>query len=152
MRDVYLRHWRALALIFWLLSLDEMASLHEWTARPLRELLQASGLFHFTWVVVGGLFVLVLARVYLHFLFALPRKTGLLFVAAAALYVSGAIVMEMVGGQLYELYGNGSSQYVFETVVEESLEILGVQLFGYALLAYLSRTVEELSITFERRG
>jgi hypothetical protein len=147
--DRYYLHWRALALIFLLLSVDEAASLHEATAEHLRGALHMGDYFHFAWVVPAIVFVLIVAISYLRFLLSLPAGTGWLFVIAGAFYVGGAVGMEIVGGHLRKLHGEQSPQYAAGTVAEEVLEIIGVWIFIYALLSYLSRQVKELRIEFE---
>ncbi len=66
-----------------------------------------------------------------------------------AFCVSGTVGTEIVGGRLLKLYGAQSPQYAAGTVAEEILEIIGVWIFIYALLSYLSKQVKEMYIEFE---
>jgi hypothetical protein len=146
----YGRHWGVLSLIFLLLSVDEGASIHEAMGVALERLLhnstgfEASGFISFFWVVPGAAFVLVVALAYLRFLAHLPRSTRRLFIVAGALYVGGALGIEMLEAQVISVFGGeanggGLSKIVVGllTDVEEMFEPLGVAVFVYALLAYM---------------
>jgi hypothetical protein len=47
-------YWVILAIAFTFLSIDEAASLHEKTIKPLRHLVRGRGIFTNTWVLLGG--------------------------------------------------------------------------------------------------
>jgi len=51
--DTYARHWKILAWVFFFLSMDETASLHEELIVPLRNAIGTSGIFYFAWVIVA---------------------------------------------------------------------------------------------------
>ena len=148
----YRLHWKALSIIFLFLSLDEAASLHEMTTKPLRSALNASGFLLYTWVILGAVFVLIFVLAYLRFLADLPRKTRNLFLVAGAIFVGGALGMEMIGGYHRSLYigqrvllsriCNFILNYHMISVVEELLEMLGIVVFIYALMSYISLHVK----------
>ncbi len=52
-RRAYRRHWTALAALFVLLSLDEIAMLHEYPIDPLRDALGTTGPLYYAWVIPG---------------------------------------------------------------------------------------------------
>jgi hypothetical protein len=136
-KDRYARHWAFLSFIFFFLSLDETAGLHELTIRPLRSLFSTSGIFYYAWVVVAIPIVLSIGFLYLRFVFSLPSKTRNNFILAGILFLVGAVGFEMVEG-LYrhsEIAGMYFSS-IFVTI-EELLENLGVVVFILALLAYI---------------
>lgn len=135
--DAYVNYWRMLTVTFFLLALDEATNFHTMTAKPFREMLQASHFLYFTWVVWGMAFALLFVAAYYKFLRALPAlmRNQLLF--AGAIFLCGAVGLEMVGGQLQTVYGAGSSAVAVGIIVEEVLEMSGVWLFNYALLNYL---------------
>jgi hypothetical protein len=132
------RHWLVLAVIFVLLSLDECASLHERTIKPLRDKLHTSGVFYFAWIIPAMAMVATLGIAYLPFLRRLPRKTQRLFVAAAVLYLMGAVGMEMVSGVWVQQHDEANLTAAMLAVPEELLEMIGVSVFIYALLHYQS--------------
>ena len=146
--DRYALSWSALWIIFLYLSLDEGAQIHEQSIRPLRSAFNAGGFFYYTWVVPGAAFVFVFVLAYLKFLAHLPTKTRYLFLVAGALYVGGALGMELLGGRHADLYGIYNMSYVMLVTGEEVLEMLGVIVFIYALLSYLSSYLKDLHIHF----
>ncbi|MEG4293219.1 hypothetical protein Q5692_34700 [Microcoleus sp. C2C3] len=95
--DRYKNHWKILSFIFFFLSLDEAGSLHEMLIEPMRGLLNATGVFYFTWIVPIGFLVAIFLFSYSKFVLHLPVSTKKLFVAACALYIGGSIGMEMIG-------------------------------------------------------
>ena len=145
--DPYARHWTVLAILFLVLSIDEGAALHETLIKPLRDLLHAGGFLYFTWVVPGGAFALLVAVVYLRFLAHLPAVTRTEFVLAAALYVGGALGLEMVGGRYAESHGFANLSYALIANAEEFLEMAGIVVFINALLRYGGSHAEELHVS-----
>ena len=145
-RDSRAGHWSALAIIFMLLSIDEASSIHELMTGPLRNLLHTSGFLYFAWVIPGLAFVLAIATIYWKFLLHLSTRTRRLFVVAAIIYIIGAIGTELVGGWFVELYGRNNLPYSFLAMLEETLEMIGVIVFVYALLDYMSVKVGEVRI------
>lgn len=154
--DKYAKHWQGLSVIFLLLALDEAASLHE-ILIPFGWAWNTRGFFKFIWVVPGMIFVLSVVLVYWKFLIALPAKTRYLFVIAGAIYVSGAIGWEMIGGQYFQYAidnpidltsGWGGMTLALMLAMEEFLEMLGILVFIYALLSYIDANFREIQIHF----
>lgn len=131
------RRWSLLGLLFAAMAMDEAVSFHEVLIDPVRNLVGASGPFHFAWVIPGAIGVALIGLYFLPFLFRLPRRTAVLFVVAGAVYVAGALGMEMVGGAMAEAYGTSALPYVVAFVVEEGLEIAGLTAFLLALFAFI---------------
>jgi hypothetical protein len=132
----YVYHWCALCIIFALLSLDETISIHERFIEPLRFLWGTGGLFYFAWVIPGGAFAGLLTLAYYRFVFDLPAKSRRLFIAAGALYLSGALGFEMLGGLWADHYGELNWIYRVLVTAEEFLEMSGAILFLFALMRY----------------
>jgi hypothetical protein len=140
-------HWIGLSAIFFFLAMDEGVSIHELLVNPLHDALHIhGGLLTFTWVIAGGIFVVLFVLSYLQFTFKLPAKTRRLFIAAFALYVGGAVGLEMIGGNLADLYGFESLPYLIETTIEEPMETIGAGVFLYALLSYLKLQLSDREI------
>ena len=140
-------HWFALSVVFALLSLDEEASFHEMLVDPLRALLHTNGPFFFAWVIPGGLFVIGFVITFVGFLRGLDPYTRRSFVLAGAVYVSGALGMEMVGSNYYASHGlNADATYMSLAFVEEILEMSGTILFLRALLSYVERSVGTFTV------
>ncbi len=144
--DEFTNYWRGLTITFFLLALDETTNLHTMTAKPLRELLQASSFLHFTWVVWGIAGTLVFAAAYFKLLRSLPTAMRNQLLCAGAIFLSGAVGLEMIGGQLQTIYGAESAAVAAGVIVEGVLEMLGILLFNATLLNYLSAQTSSIEI------
>ena len=133
--SAFARHWTGLAVIFVLMSFDEMVGMHEMLIEPLRRYLGAHGIFHYAWVIPACVFVAGFAIAYLRFVFVhLDSRTRWRFVAAGVIYVGAALGMEMVEGPIDETYGVASLPAQTAVTIEETVEMLGIVYFLYALL------------------
>lgn len=144
-RDVV--YWTVLALTFMGLSLDEETSVHEVFLEPIRNALHASGPFYFAWVIPALVMVALFGLAYVGFLRRLPRPYGLWFLVSGAIYVGGALGMEMVGGVAFLAYGAHGLPYILSFVTEESLEMIGAVSFVIALMSYL-RHIYALDLSY----
>jgi hypothetical protein len=171
--DSYSLHWGVLSIILLLLSLDEVASIHEAIGQQSERLLNYTtgitpgGAISFFWVVPGAVFVFIVLLAYLRFLANLPQTTRRLFLFAGALFVLGALGIEMLTAQVVSSSGGianwiesssggivdrGSASAIptilkgLQTSVEEMFEMLGLTAFVYALLAYISSYVDDISV------
>lgn len=145
----YARHWTGLALVFIALSLDEAASIHEISMRPLREALHAGGVLYFAWVVPATVFVAAMALAYLRFIRDLPAPTRRGVLVAAILYVGGALGMEFPGGWIAEAQGSSDTLlYHLVITVEELLEMAGMIVFIRALASHIAREWPEIRLRF----
>lgn len=150
-RGAYANYWIALSIIFSFFAVDEFASLHEKLIEPLRASLNAigfntSGFFHFAWVIPGAAFVFICLLAFTQFLSNLPTRTRRLFLLAGSLYISGTLGMEMIGGYYSSLNGENNIIYAIIVTIEESLEMLGVAVFIYSLLHYISYYMKGTSL------
>jgi hypothetical protein len=141
--------WWLLSLIFVLLSLDEIAQLHELSIRPLRDHFHTAGLLYYPWILPAGLCAATVAVGYSRFLIALPRRTCRLFVTSGVVYVLGALVVEALSADQASLHGEHTPIYHAIITVEELLEMAGVVLFIYALLDYMGRQFSRITVRIE---
>jgi len=143
-------HWMWLGILFALMAMDEMVALHEMSARPLREFFGVSrGPLYHAWVIPAMAFLGFMAVAYFRFLFALPARTRILFVVSGAIYVAGALGMEMIGSARAAAYGQDLVYGVLATL-EEVLEMSGMVLFLYSLMDHLERHAPESRIRVHR--
>lgn len=131
------RRWFGLAVVFGIMSVDEVASLHETFSSMIRDGLGLSGILYFAWVLPAIVLVGFLGLFYLRFLVALPRRVQVPLIAAAVIYLSGALGMEMVGGVLADGGSQDALAYGLVTTAEELLEMVGLSLLVYALLLHV---------------
>lgn len=141
-RERYVNYWGGLSIIFLYLCLDEFNGIHEKLIEPLQEKFDTTGFLYFAWVIPGAIFGFVCLLTFLRFLRALPAKTRRLILIAGSVYVSGALGMELVGGHyayfnLPYFHFYKDITYAIITTIEETLEMLGIIIFIYALLDYI---------------
>jgi hypothetical protein len=135
----YRRHWAGLAVLLAFMSADESAQMHEMLIAPIRAVWNTGGVFHFAWVIPGIAFVACVALACAGFLRDLPPRTRRLFLAAAAVYLGGALGVEMIDGYYASRWGAATFQYGLLTSLEEGLELAGAVLLAYALADHLHR-------------
>jgi hypothetical protein len=150
-RAPHARKWAVLAGGFLLMAYDEAFQVHERLIGPMRGMLGGGdlGVLYFAWVVPGIALVAALALFFLRFLLQLPAATRRAFSIAGALYVMGAIGMELLEGRHAEAHGLLNPTSVVLATLEESLEMAALVLFVLALLRYLERKHEEVHVRFE---
>ena len=135
------RFWGLLAGIFAYLGIDELAQLHEKFNALGRWMVgyeegQTGGEWlHHAWTIPYLLLFGVIGLLLLRDLRRLPHPTLTRFVAAGALFIFGAVVVEMVSGQYLAVH-NKQIPYYFFTTLEESCEMLGLIAFSDAVLRY----------------
>lgn len=122
-------HWWGLVVGFSYMSLDEAAELHE----RLGGITETGGVLYFDWVIPAALLVLVVGALYVPFLRTLPSAIRHRFVIAGALYLGGAVLMELPLGYWTERAGSDNLTYALIDFVEESLELAGASLFLLAV-------------------
>jgi hypothetical protein len=118
-------HWKALALGFFVLCIDEIAGLHE----------SFNTVTDATWAIPGGILALLVGLTFFSFLWSLPTATRNAFFLAGCIFVGGAVGVEIIGAPM----DSDTMTYNLTTVVEEGMEMTGVLLFLMALLQYMSR-------------
>lgn len=146
--DNFRWHWACLGGLFFLLSLDEIAMIHELPIDPLRERFSAGGALYYTWVIPGAAFVAGVGCLYLRFFLHLPRRTRCLFFLAGAVFVAGSIGVEMYSGAQADLFGEENLDYALIVTIEEFLEMLGVVVLIRASLEYIESHLGGLQLEF----
>ena len=145
-KDKYRYHWSGLSILFLILSIDELAVLHETLIKPMRAWLGLGGWFYFTWVVPGLVFIALVGLAYLGFFLHLDNKFKLLFFVSLLIYFSGAIGGEMFSGHLASTMGQRNFTYAVYVSLEESLELIGASLMIYSLLRYLGTYLPDVRL------
>lgn len=147
--DTFSVKWSILSIIFLYLSIDEAANIHELTTLPLRRIFYLKGVFYYSWVIIGIVFILIFSISYYKFLFSLPSKTKYQFLLAAAIYIGGAIGIEMLGGNYHYINQGNNLTYGLITTLEESFEIIGIIIFINALLRYIETNIINVNLIFK---
>ncbi|NEP07848.1 MAG: hypothetical protein F6K25_18830 [Okeania sp. SIO2G4] len=143
------RKWQILSIIFFLLALDEVASIHEiLIIDDLADTLNLPSLWHSVWVIPGTVLVVIFIWKYWKFILYLPNQLRRYFLIAISLYVGGALGMEMVGSYYDGIDGQQNLVYAMLATVEEVMEMMGCVVFIYGLLTYLGELSTELQVNF----
>ncbi|WP_136548997.1 hypothetical protein [Hydrocarboniclastica marina] len=142
--------WYVLSGGFLLMALDEGIMLHERLAAPVRTALDSEttnvGIFYAVWTIPAGIIVILLGLYFLRFLLALEAVHRFRFMLAGALYLSGAIGMELVGMYYFKAVGGDDAIFGVLVTIEESLEIFAVTVFVWSLLKYCQQRYKAVSI------
>jgi len=125
--DRFSRHWLFLSMAFVVMSVDEVAGIHE----ALNTVTDAP------WTIPGAMIVTLAALFYVRFLTHLPVRTRVAFVLAGAMFVGGAVGVEHATDWYLESHDFDSLGYNLLTAVEEGMEMFGIALFIDALLGYM---------------
>lgn len=154
----YARHWGILSIIFLYLSVDEGSSVHEKMGRIVKVVFRAldvqpGGFLSSGWVVPATVLLLVFVLAYLRFFLDLPARQKLLFFAAGAVYVGGALLLEVVAASYVSFFGGAQSMTAalnfgrtMIATTEELFEMSGVLILIYALLSYVRSHVPEITV------
>ena len=131
------RRWIELAAIFFLLSLDETAELHEYLTGLIKGAYKVEGYLYFAWVIPGAGFTLLVFLRSLGLLRTLPAATRRGMLTAGALYLAGAIGIESVGAN-YSAHSGQVQDLTFQLLCtfEEGFEVLGLWWFLRTLLPF----------------
>lgn len=152
-------YWIFLSVIFLFLALDESLQIHEKVTNLINlignegnvtSISERPGFLRYVWVVPYLLVVLGLGLFLYKFLFRLPSRIRNLFFISGIIFVSGAIGLEFMEGYYDTLLGTNYYTVVLYTF-EEAMEMIGVVIFIYALLTYLSENQETVKITFQQK-
>ena len=147
-KSLSFKYWKTLYWIFIYLALDEALQIHEVFIIPkLGQKLPA--LFHFVWVIPYGIAVVFFLFYFAKFTFKLPQEIKIFFCLSAALFIGGALGMEMIEG-LWVRHAGGMQNLVYSLLasIEEMMEMMGLMIFIYSLLIYITKYQQEiLSLT-----
>ncbi len=138
--------WAGLSFIFLFLALDEMAELHEMLVGPVRHSLNTTGILYFAWVIPYAALLALFGLAYCKFLFRLPKQTRNLLILSGITYVSGALVLELIGGKIAEQYGTNALIYAVSYSIEEILEMLGIAFLIYTATTYIGNQFPNLTL------
>ena len=130
----FVRSWWVLSAGFLYIAVDEVLEFHE----ELSKLYKLEGALFFSWVIPAAVVVVLLGVAYVPFLRALPRSIALRFLLAGAIYVGGAVAMELPLGYWTAHHGTDNLGYGLIDAFEEALEMIGLNLFLLTLLDHLA--------------
>lgn len=108
--------WKWLAAVMAFLAIDEGSQIHEKLMPATQRLLGingsidwANGWFNFAWVIPYGIATFALVLVLGRWLLRLPAPLRKQLLLSGAVYVTGAVLLEMVGGKVLESLPPGNA-------------------------------------------
>lgn len=144
-RALFNLYWLLIALFFLVLAYDEVAQVHEKIPPPIaKQRFKDHG-----WVFAGAAVALTLAICFIPFFRKGPQPLVRQLFWGAAIFLSGAIVIEAIGGA-YADFVTKDRIYGLIAVLEESVELLGIAYLNAVLVEHLGRLSFVLS--FVRGG
>ncbi len=171
------RGWTVMACVFLFLGVDEGSQIHEkfmfFTLRLLHNGQQTGdfGWLYYAWVIPYGIAAFILLLVLSRWLLALDRGFRTDLLASGAIYVFGAVFMEMYSGKVAagldaslmipeqmqwvpcEIYEPHTCHqyvnlpYIAAYTAEETCEMLGLILCAYFLMKALERKHATIEVT-----
>ena len=136
-KDKFRFQWNALALVFFMLSVDEVSVIHERFIKPMRAIFGAESFFYFAWIIPGMIAVTLFGLTFLMFFLHLDKKFKWLFFLSLGVYIGGVIGGEMVSGYFAANLGLKNYTYAVVASIEESIEMFGCTFIVYSLLEYI---------------
>lgn len=127
------RRWKILSVAVLVASIDEVAMFHERVGIALSESLDLTGIFLYAWVIPVGLAFAVGAVVFATWLWRQAPPAGRLVLTGTAIYLSGALGLELVQGWWDSTGGRQLVSYAL-TGFEETMEMVGCAVAVYGLL------------------
>mgnify|MGYP001190361013 FL=1 len=135
-------YWWLLGIGFILLSMDEVVGLHETVNAVIRDS---------RWTTFGAILVLSMGVCFLPLLLILPTRTRLLFLMAGVVYAGGAVGIEWLTWWHEDNNQLDTLAYTLWTALEEFMEMTGIILYIYALLAHIADIREETRLQLDFR-
>ncbi len=136
--------WLGLGLGFLFMALDEATQIHELLYR-----VPGFDSGAWLWVVPFGILLLVIGVGFLRFLLNLGPRYRRLFLLSAALFLGGAVGVELITDVTIGESHVANWPAALLTGLEEGLEMAGVALFIVSLLRYVTDYVGEVNVHFE---
>ena len=146
------KQWFALGGIFTFLALDEWYEIHESLARWMAPWTRPYDYLAHGWVLPYAILLVVLIACFARFFLSFASRYRALFALSGALYVGGALALEIVAAPRARHYGYVDREYLILCTFEEALEFTGVLLFTYSLLAFIAERRAAVAATRPARA
>ena len=140
------KFWVGLAVVFLFLGVDEGAKIHEKIGDWVEQFVNAEGYIYYPWVLPYVTVFLLLVAAYFKFYLRLPRHMQIGMFIAATMFLSGAVVLDMLGGNEADANGTSTIYYSVLYTIEEILEMTGVIVLIRSQLVYMKREFEGLQM------
>jgi hypothetical protein len=136
-------YWWLVAFIAALLSMDEVASVHELVGTLagswIIHAVAPGEVYNYSWLIAGVIFASVIFVLLLPFSWLLPRRVAGMLLIAGAIFMLGAVGMEAFTAAIHDevvALKPGDRMWTIIIAAEESLEMLGVIVAIHAILLF----------------
>jgi hypothetical protein len=131
-------YWIMLMILTIYMGIDEATQIHESWSGAMKLIFpnQIKGIFSYSWFILEGVLALVVAIYFMNFIFRINKNVRILLIVAAAIYLSGALLVDIISSLFDSKFGTA---FIYELLptLEEVLEMLGIAVFIRALLKYI---------------
>jgi len=103
---------------------------------------ETNGIFTFNWVIIGGAVALIFIVYFSFLIIKIDKRVKFMFILSGFLYLSGAILAEMIGGFYIDKVAVNFNYQILATI-EESFEMFGIAFFIRALMKYIKIKIED---------
>ena len=150
-QSLFIKHWQILYYIFVFLAFDEALQIHGIFMLFPELAKELPGIFHFPWVIPYGIAVAIFGLYSAKFILHLPAKIKRLFLLSATFYLGGALGIEMLSGSWIRIAGDQRNLvYALIVSTEEMMEIIGLIIFIYSLMIYITKyRQKKINITID---
>jgi hypothetical protein len=140
--------WLIVAMCAGYVMTDDAITIHEATTEPLRAALGTTGFLTFAWIIPYSIVAFVVIVTSFPWVRTLDPVTRSGMFLATGLFLTGAVLMEGVGGILIDAGGEASitdgagftsTMYMLSTSLEEFLEMISVAVAVAAVMFDLSK-------------
>ena len=151
-KDVFYRHWAALAYMFVFLSLNEGTGLYKLVFIPLRNAIRDAipGCSIRSWQMTLSLIVIALLVFYRGFFRSLPAGTKKMIIISAVLYMTGFTMGKLISSIYVDLYTKNNYMYAVLVTIARMFEISSVIAFIYTLLDYYEANFPNISLKIRK--
>lgn len=133
-------YWLAISIGSLLLSLDESVQIHERFSAPAGWIFNnPGGFFAASWVLAAIPIIAICFILLIPFFLALPRKTASGLIMAGAIFVLGAVGLEMVFARVITSDPEATRLLWTLMTIEETLEMIGIALFCITVHGHINR-------------
>lgn len=141
-------YWLGLALVFTFLGFDEGSRLHEEIGDLFENVVLSEGYLYFPWVIPYSIAFIVAVAIYFRFYLTLERELQVRLFVCAAVFLSGALGVEIISAREADIAGTSSLSYSVLYTIEESLEMAGLILLVDTLLRQFGKHHSEVKVKF----
>lgn len=139
------RWWGLTSGLVILLSIDEGGGIHEQLINIIKSSSEAAGITVNSWVIYVSLVVIAVGVLFLKFFLSLPRRTQVLLVMSATIFIFGAFFLDMIGGGYVD---NTKLHKLFFVPAEEGMELLGAALLFFTFADYAKNSKVKVLTSF----